>query len=190
MSNTLALSNNEETILNKVAAGRTSGLSEKEVQELVGALIKAAPDIFKKVLAIIHDDVKLQKDIVNHFHATALKTIDTNNKMTREILENGSQNSEIIRELIRMPNQTYEQTEALLIELRFYFEEMQKAATETQIRNERVQQNEHAIAQSASARSSRNRNLAIGTGAVAVFSLGMILRPFLDSLIHNVHLKS
>ena len=191
LSSTLALCNSEKTALNNVAAGKTSGYSDQDVQALVGALIKAAPDIFKKVLAIIHDDVKLQKAIVTQFHATALRTININDEMTRKVLDDGNKNSELIRELIKRPNQTFEQTEALLIELRFYFSEMQLAASETQKMNERALQNEHAVVQAASASSRNRRNLAIGiTGGVAVGgTVGYILRPFIEALINNTRRK-
>lgn len=103
MGKNLPLQKDEQTILDTVLSGKAKDLNKKDIPYFVAALLKTTSEIAQIALEIIRDDNKLQAEINKYLHESAIKTIDSNDDMTRIILENGTANSEVIRELLRNP---------------------------------------------------------------------------------------
>lgn len=188
-SESLVLSNNEQKVIGSVLSKETSGFSDNDIAVLAGAFLKAAPEILKKAMAIIHEDIKLQAEIARYLHESAVKTIDSNDDLTRRVLENGSANSEVIRELLKKPDLSAEQMELCFSELRFYAQEMNEAKTETQRLNESILHNEQEIDRDISSSSKNRRDAAVNvTYAVGGATLGLIIAPFIWKLLKNVRI--
>ena len=180
------LIDNKQIALDRLMSQETLDFDSQNVEHLVAALITITPDAFKAAMDTIREDSQLQAKIADYMHKTAVKTINSNDDMTSKILENGSANSAIIREIMKRPDLTFDQIEMCLAQLRFYAQEMSDAHSKSQVINERVfqieQDNLKGISKNSANKSKRATHFIAGLGG---FALGVVLSPFIKKLLSN-----
>lgn len=180
------LINNKQIAFDRLLSQKTSDFDSQNIEHLVAALITITPEAFKTAMDIIREDSLLQAKIADYMHKTALKTINSNDEMTNKVLDNGSANSAIIREIMKRPDLTFDQIEMCFAELRFYAQEMSEAQSKSQIVNERVFQQEQdnlkEISKDSAGKRSIATNFIVGLGG---FALGAVLSPYIKKLLSN-----